>query len=263
MEADFLRLILLLLGIVVVLGVYFWERHKRINARVHAIRRGQMADEEAGEEVAAREHAVPRGPAKTALKLESEEAVIEQELSQLGEIVGKKSDAGLEPVEQMPLFFPDEDLTGTADTGEPMIIQINLVAQPGRAFSGRDILEAAAEAGLEPGDMSIFHRPGEARGKRKAAPLYSMASMVEPGAFPLDDMDGFSTPGLVLFLQLPGPKDGLALFNDMLAAAEKLAGRLGGELQDATHSTLTRQALEHQREEIVEYQRRLKLASRK
>ena len=116
---------------------------------------------------------------------------------------------------------------------------------------------------MEPGEMSIFHRLGAAGGRRKTSPLFSMASMVEPGTFPLEDMDEFTTPGLALFLQLPGPKEGLVLLKDMPCVAEEMANRLNGELQDATHSTLTRQALEHQREEIVEYQRRLRLAPRK
>lgn len=265
MGADFLRLILLLAGIVAVLGVYFWERHKRINARVHAIRRGQMEDKETEGAVGIKEEtATPHEPLYKNTAFKSEEIIIEQELSQLGEIVGEETDAGRESVEQMPFFFPDDDLAEpeAKDARESMIILINLIARAG-AFPGNDLLEAAEGAGLEPGEMSIFHRPGTARGKRKAGPLFSMASMVEPGTFPLENMDEFTTPGLALFLQLPGPKDGLVLFNDMLSIAEELANRLDGELQDATHSTLTQQAIEHQREEIVEYQRRLKLAPRK
>ncbi len=41
MDADFLRLLLFLAGVVLILGIYFWDRHKRVNVKVHAIRKAQ------------------------------------------------------------------------------------------------------------------------------------------------------------------------------------------------------------------------------
>jgi cell division protein ZipA len=109
--------------------------------------------------------------------------------------------------------------------------------------------------------MNIFHRyehPG-----RKSRVLFSLASMVEPGHFPLDDMSGFSTPGVTLFAQFPGPRDSLATFSDMLFTAERLAAMLDAELQDESHSALTRQTIEHIREEILEHRRQIQLARKK
>lgn len=138
----------------------------------------------------------------------------------------------------------------------PKILVINVVAK--RApFAGEALLAAAEDCGLRPGDMNIFHLLDQASGGKT---LFSMASMVEPGSFPVDDMGAFTTPGVSLFTQLPGPKDGLALFNEMLATAEHLAKCLGGEMQDETHSVLTRQTIEHLRSEITEYQRRRRIA---
>ena len=87
-----------------------------------------------------------------------------------------------------------------------------------------------------------------------------MASLVEPGVFPLDQMDSFSTPGITLFAQLPGPLDAMQTFEEMLAAAEQLARLFGAEIQDETHSDLSHQTIEHMREEIQEYGRQLRLA---
>ena len=142
------------------------------------------------------------------------------------------------------------------------IVQINLVAK-GDRFEGNDILRAAYDTGLEAGEMQIFHRypPGKQAGE--APVVFSMASMVEPGIFPLDDMSEFSTPGLTLFARLPGPMDGLAVFADILFTAERLASILGGNLQDETHSHLTKQTIEHMREEILEHRRRLQLLQKK
>lgn len=93
--------------------------------------------------------------------------------------------------------------------------------------------------------------------------LYGLASMVEPGVFPLKSMQEFSTPGLTLFTQLPGPGDGLMIFSDMLYTAERLSAMLQGDLQDDTHSALTKQTIEHLRERIMEHKRQIQLARRK
>ncbi len=87
-----------------------------------------------------------------------------------------------------------------------------------------------------------------------------MASLVEPGTFPVKAMDEFDTPGLALFTQLPGPGDSLAIFSDMLFTAQRLAALLNGELQDETHSALTKQTVEHIRSQILEHRRLVQLA---
>jgi len=65
---------------------------------------------------------------------------------------------------------------------------------------------------------------------------------------------------VTLFAQLPGPREGLETFSLMLSAAERLAALLNGELQDETHSDLSRQTIEHIREEITEHSRQVRLA---
>jgi len=259
MEADFLRLILFLAGIVVVLIIYFWERHKRVNAQVHAIRDAEQHVDKIREEIEADRWVVTdeyQGDEVSEFEAcgESRPDELSQELDQLSELVAEES--RLDHAEQMPLFADDESpLAGNA---ESKVIAINLVSRR-TGFNGEDILHAAADAGLEPGEMDIFHYHNERQGQRKAA-LFCMASMVEPGLFPLDKMDEFITPGLTMFLQISGAQGGLALYDEMLIAAEKLAACLDAELQDERHCVLTRQAIEYQREEIIEYQRQQMLA---
>ncbi len=271
MEADFLRLILFLAGIAVVLMVYFWERHKRVNAQLHAIRNAQPQTDKSDAETeaekwvvtdeyqadAAPELEAPREgePAKPPQPEDVDE--LSRELDQLSELVAEES--RLDHAEQMPLFSTDdtEEPPPAAGSADSKVIVINIVSQRA-GFNGEDILTAAADAGLEPGEMDIFHYSHEAHGSRKST--FCMASMVEPGTFPLDGMDQFVTPGLALFLQISGGQGGVAQYDEMLKLAEKLAEQLDGELQDATHSTLTRQVVEFQREEIVEFQRRQMLA---
>ena len=90
-----------------------------------------------------------------------------------------------------------------------------------------------------------------------------MANLVEPGNFDLEKMADFSTPGLTLFAQLPGPLEGVRLFDEMLATAQRLAALLDGEIQDESHSDMSRQTIEHLREELVEFERKVRLARKK
>jgi cell division protein ZipA len=272
MDADILRLILFVSGVGLILGIYFWDRHKKINARVHAIRKAQL--ETADSPGAATERVDPRwsdtpesegsgeplvGPRTVAA---AHDEALEADLEQLGRMVHEPY-LEAEPKRGQESFSftaedPDEVRDELLRDGLPcLILQINVVASNG-TFSGEDILRVAGDVELEHGDLNIFHRY-DATGHRPRV-IFSMASMLEPGVFPLDKMDTFHTPGLVLFGQLPGPKDGLAAFADMLFTAERLAALLEGELQDETHSVLSKQTIEHIRGRILEHRRQLQLA---
>ena len=154
---------------------------------------------------------------------------------------------GFSAQEESPVDVPD------------LIIQINVRAKKAH-FDGPAIEKAMQETGMVLSDMSIYQRLAS-DGSHKV--LYSLASMVEPGVFPAKAMADFSTPGLTLFTQLPGPGDSMMIFSDMLYTAERLAAMLVGDLQDDTHSALTKQTIEHLRERIMEHKRQIQLARRK
>jgi cell division protein ZipA len=277
MQADTLRLILIVLGAFFLLGIYLWDKRK--TRRKAAPRRQEVA--------AAPEREPTLGPLLE--ELEAPEPQVpaarsraEEDLADLPPLIVEQPD--LPPVEKKPKARrspfpwrrsrgePQEDMLSAAtekDTVEHyqkegaevpvLIVQINIAAKQGR-FNGEALASAAAEAGLELGAMDIFHHYDQAGGARRV--LFSMASMVEPGTFPVDDMAAFSTPGLSLFAKLPGPRDGHLLYDAMLSAARLMAQKLGGELQDETRSVLTRQRIEHVHSEIAEHRRQVALAKK-
>jgi cell division protein ZipA len=293
MEADILRLILFLIGAALILGIYLADRYKKREPSdspqdwMSSNQEQPMADhiepswdslyqqdaepdpEPAGEE-AEPDAGQDQSPAPEKVVVDVEEK-ISSELEQLEEILhdepghGPRDTEALDedtPKEQMSISFftSDSKKQKPVEQEQPLpvkIIQLAIVPHDGE-FYGDDILCVVQEVGLELGEMDVFHHYGDDPEKRQA--VYSMASMVEPGTFPVGDMDGFSTPGLALFATLPGPKDGLTTFTDMLYAAERLADLLDGELRDDTHSALSKQTISHMREEIQEYHRRLQLA---
>ena len=161
-------------------------------------------------------------------------------------------------MEQQDLFAFSAQEESPADVPD-LILQINVKARKA-PFDGPAIEKAMQETGLQLSGMAIYQRLSS-DGSNKV--LYSIASMVEPGVFPVKEMQAFTTPGLTLFAQLPGPGDGLMIFSDMLYTAERLSAMLLGDLQDETHSALTKQTVEHMRERILEHKRQIQLARRK
>ena len=270
MDADILRLILFLAGVGLILGIYFWDRHKKVNARVHAIRKAQLESFESPEDLTERvDPSWSEAPEREDLAEpvvdrisfddaddDSDDEELEAELKQL-DSVAHEAYREIEPaIRQESFSFTADDPDDAQDEllreGLPgMILQIHVVASKG-SFSGEQILRGARNVELEHGDMNIFHRY-DSSGPRSRV-VFSMASMLEPGIFPLDQMGEFSTPGLVLFGQLP------AAFSDMLFTAERMAALLEGELQDETHSVLSKQTIEHIRERILEHRRQVQLA---
>jgi cell division protein ZipA len=148
---------------------------------------------------------------------------------------------------------PAEPPAKPAPASEPdQVISLFVLAPGGVPFRGTFLIEALEKAGLEYGDMQIFHRRERHNGSD--AVLFSVANLVEPGTFDLAAMEHFTTRGLVLFLQLPGPFDAIRAFDAMVEAARSLADSLEGNVCDATRSVLTRQTIAHMRENVVDYQ---------
>ena len=135
------------------------------------------------------------------------------------------------------------------------IVAIRLVALPDRRIDGEELKQALAAEGLEFGRYSIFHRILD--GDR---PIYSLASLVEPGSFEPDAMAQMRFPGVSMFAVFPGPLPAPKAFDDLLATARRLADRLGGLLQDDTGSSLTGQRVLSIREDLVHFEHLLALS---
>jgi len=143
--------------------------------------------------------------------------------------------------------------------GETLIIALNVMARAPQRFHGLDILGALRETGFVFGEMNIFHfRP---EGTADSRPLCSVANTVEPGRFDIEHMAELETPGLSLFMQLPGPLEGRVAFDRVLQLGRALAERLGGELCDESRSVLTLQTIGHLKENIESFRFRQKMAS--
>ncbi|MEM1111788.1 MAG: cell division protein ZipA [Pseudomonadota bacterium] len=140
------------------------------------------------------------------------------------------------------------------------VFMLNVVARDQSGFRGEDILHILLACDLRFGDMSFFHRHEFEAGR--GAIQFSVANMMQPGVFDIDQMADFNTPGLVFFVTLPGPEDMMKAFDYMLETAQAVARNLGGDVLDETRSALTAQTLEHARQKIRDLERRLLATAR-
>ena len=132
------------------------------------------------------------------------------------------------------------------------VYALNVITRADRGFTGDDILRVLLGCGLRFGDMDFFHL-SEALGSTPAI-QFSVANMMQPGVFDLENMDELSTQGLMFFLMLPGPHDMARAFDLMLGTAHAVAHNLGGDVYDETRSVMTKQYVESLRQSIREYE---------
>lgn len=132
------------------------------------------------------------------------------------------------------------------------IVYLYICRRDEQRINGSELLDAAIKAGLNFGEMNIFHRLHEGESK----PVFSMANLTEPGHFDPSAWNVFDTPGVTLFLTLPAPVSALDAWDAMLATASRISKLLDADVLDDSQCLLTRQRIAQVREEMREYDRR-------
>lgn len=143
----------------------------------------------------------------------------------------------------------------TAESSEELHIVMTVMARTGERFSGDALRHALERAELYHGDMNIFHRHEQPRDPTSPT-LFSVANVLAPGYFEPERMDTLTSPGIAMFMRLPGPERPVDAFQQMLDAAKTVAEDLDGTLCDESRSTLTPQSINHLRERIADFGRR-------
>lgn len=147
-----------------------------------------------------------------------------------------------------------------SNTSQPSeVLVLNVMAQEGREFQGDALMHAVITSGLKFGEMNIFHlRYGN---DSKGPVVFSLANILNPGTFDLNNMSDFSTIGVSLFLALPVAGNNYDAFEQMLDVAQELCESLDGELKDDHRNVMTAQTIEHYRQRVRDFElRQLKAA---
>ncbi len=225
MDKTTLRIILAALGVLLLLGIYLWDRLKKRRQSLDKLLNTLEAESPEGESEADEIDTISINPIEETAPVDVD--VLEAE------------ESTLEPGQPEPeASKPDRKAGGTEQAEAkraklPEVIQVSIVAPPQQPFSGNKLLKVFEELGLEYGDMDIFHayQGDEIR--------FSVASLVKPGTFPIDAMDDFQTRGLTLFFQPPLVSRPAEAFEHMIATCHALAQRLGGKELDDRRQPLT------------------------
>lgn len=131
-----------------------------------------------------------------------------------------------------------------------IVIALTIIAPDGHVFLGQDIAAALSFVEMEAGEMHVFHR--HSTGQQRQI-LFSVANLLAPGTLMASELPMLQTQGLVMFMRLPNPANSLIVFDAMLAAADKIAKRLNGQLRDEHRQILTEATLEKMRSRILNF----------
>jgi cell division protein ZipA len=255
LNMENIRLILLLIGAVIVLGIYVFSRMQgqwrwpRISLpklswhrkpRKSRLQRGNLAELD---------------DIDTDVEFD---AGFDADIDSIGApITGDPLDPGYAPAPGTTVIRPrvkrgQEDRAPLQESKAPvsdMIFTLFVMAPSGVPFRGPMLLDALEAAHLEYGDMQIFHRNEVVDGSKRHQ--FSAANIKEPGIFDLAAMENFATEGVVLFLQVVPGMDAVRAFDAMVDSAMIMADELGATVCDATRSVLTKQTISHMREEVI------------
>ncbi|WP_295458254.1 cell division protein ZipA C-terminal FtsZ-binding domain-containing protein [uncultured Thiodictyon sp.] len=238
MDANTVRLILFVLGAILILALYLWERRR--GADEDALDEGY--DEDDRPYATGPDRREPAGQ-----RYDDEEDDEDDPTPARGHAQRESVRAGR-----------DEVLEGGVPA--PLLIQLSVAKRYGE-FPGLDLLDVAESCGLRPGDMDIFHCLDQFDDGTRI--YFSMANMVKPGTFPFDDMEHFSTPGMMLFAQLDGKPEDLTVLEEMIATARKLATTLGGDVFDEDRRPLTVRKEEEMNKAVLANEKRFARAVRR
>ena len=220
---DGLRWLLLLFGLLVIAGVYWYSRREKNRSKTEPTPSGRREPTLAAGESPAEPDADP----------DTEDAE-------------SASDAGV-----------DDAAPVTPDKVPQKVVTLRLVARDGGSFRGDELVLSLRGIGMRHGKFGIFHRYD---GNNENHTIFSAASLVEPGSFDLTNIKEQELPGISLVLILPGPIEAAEAFDMMMEAARAVAQALDGELLDESGSTLSIQRERYMREEIIQFEHSIKVA---
>ena len=244
MDPIDLRIILAVVGVLLLLGIYFFGRprkpdqgkrtgQRRSGGRVDPVLDGSAED------------GLPRGPELTDEAMQTELELLERTLA---------GTAGGAPATHVERGERGERPGARAEEAYERIVTLFVAAREGEMLHGSDIVVAAEKAGLVFGHMNIFHRMVD--GHPEQGPIFSVANMVKPGNFDMGRIAQLQTPGLSLFMTLPGPLPALDAWETMLPTSQRLAELLDAVVLDEQRNALGRQRIAHIRDQLRAYDRK-------
>ncbi|MBV1875705.1 MAG: cell division protein ZipA C-terminal FtsZ-binding domain-containing protein [Cycloclasticus sp.] len=212
MEENSLRLILLLVGVVILMGIYFYD----VLQKKKVIKAEEFDDSSFSERV---DPVMENEPSFSAVFEDQHASNFEK---------------NIEPVE--PDFSPTVMVEDVPVAEQALVIQLVVLPKEGGSLPGTALLDAFTTLNLEYGDMGIFHCYERHDGVE--IQQFHVANILEPGTFPVGSMAEFESTGIILFFQTSDVANPGEAFENMLNVARELSQRLDASLVDAEMNEL-------------------------
>ena len=131
----------------------------------------------------------------------------------------------------------------------PKTIGLLIAEREGTQILGMKVHGALKAHGLVFGEGEIYHR------MVNGMSMFSVGSILKPGTLNPAESARFSTPGLSMFLNLPGPVPAMSAFRDFVAAARSLSVALNSDVFDLRKKPLTPESLAELEREVEAWAR--------
>lgn len=252
-----LRWILLGVGIVIVIAIYFWGRARRRDTDYASFDASNNVPSFSAEDEPVDDWHDGVGPVRVVESFNDEEMdefnieepilAVEAEVpvdsdiskndpSAVADTDNEDYEESLSQSEENEIAqqeLAEEIIDDSQPVSVDDVVALYLVAERGSDLKGEHILSATYAAQLEYGEMNIFHRRDD-NGKI----IFSMSNMMEPGAFDIDRMNEMSTRGISLFIQLSLCDQPVKALDEMLICAHSLSGLLNTQIIDQDRQLL-------------------------
>jgi cell division protein ZipA len=226
MDKELLRVVIIMIGMLVMIGMLLWHFFKSLRER-------READSYFDESEYSRD---------------SDDFDVEEEEMDIFPLEGMVDGDALLDDRAMK---PTPKLSETTKTPVkpasrqdlPILIEFSIVARADEGFNGEDLFEAFERVGLRYGSVRVFERIDKNR-----LVDFAVASMIDPGTFPDSNLDEFYCPGIVFFMQPREVDKPLAVFDDFMETIDTLAEELDGVVWDNQKQPLTADTIDRFRQ---------------
>lgn len=224
MDKELLRVVIILIGMLVMIGMLLWHFFKSLRERREADDYFDDSEYDIGDE----EFQVDED--EDELDLFPTESVVDGD--------GLLDEEEIKPTPKEPPKAAAAPKPLPNKTALPGLIEFSIVARADEGFNGEDLFEAFERVGLIYGSVKVFERIDKNR-----LVDFAVASMIDPGTFPDTHLDEFYCPGIVFYMQPREVDNPLAVFDDFMETIDTLAIELDGVVWDNQRQPLTAETI--------------------
>ncbi|MDD2738493.1 MAG: cell division protein ZipA C-terminal FtsZ-binding domain-containing protein [Methylomonas lenta] len=220
MDKELLRVVIILIGMLVMIGMLLWHFFKSLRERREVD--DYFDDSE-------------YGLGSDDFEVDDDD---EMDIFPMREPVDGDALLDEESIKPTHKESPQPAPKTQSKTALPALIEFSIVARADEGFNGDDLFDAFERVGLIYGSVKVFERIDNNR-----LVDFAVASMIDPGTFPDTQLEEFYCPGIVFYMQPRELDKPLVVFDDFIETIDTLATELDGVVWDNQRQPLTAETI--------------------